>query len=241
MSSPCALRINGRPVIVIYDITALIDDLGGISAAKECLDYLRREMKRETGCDIVIYGCECPFGTPGTGAIDYNTEAFSDAELAARLKRDRECGFDALTGYNYRRYSPVDGSYEVPYRLLTEQHERCWDKMAEHAFLPYSPCILAGWDCRPWETEWWGNTTGYRSCYAPDRDGVTFAGHIKNAAVWIKNHPGCAESDLGFIYAWDEVCEGGFMIPTKSEGYAMLEGLKSGSEAADRVVTGKDR
>lgn len=113
--------------------------------------------------------------------------------------------------------------------------------MAEHAVLPYSPCILAGWDCRPWETEWWGNTTGYRSCYATDRDGVTFAGHIKNAAVWIKNHPGCAESDLGFIYAWDEVCEGGFMIPTKSEGYAMLEGLKSGSEAADRVVTGKDR
>lgn len=240
MSSPCALRINGRPVIVIYDITALIDDLGGIPAVKECLDYLRREMKRETGCDIVICGCECPFGTPGTGAIDYNTEAFSDAELAARLKRDRECGFDALTGYNYRRYSPVDGSYEVPYRLLTEQHERCWDKMAEHAVLPYSPCILAGWDCRPWETEWWGNTTGYRSCYAPDRDGVTFAAHIKNAAVWIKDHPGCAESDLGFIYAWDEVCEGGFMIPTKGEGYAMLEGLKSGSEAADRVVTGKD-
>lgn len=240
MSESCALRIDGRPVMVIYDITALIGDLGGIAEVRSCLDYLRGVMKEKTGDEIVIYGCECPFGTPGSGAIDFNIEAFSDDELAARLKRDRECGFDALTGYNYRRYSPTDGSYELPYRVMTGQHEKCWDKMAEHAVLPYSPCILAGWDCRPWETEWWGNTTGYRSCYADDRDGESFALHIKNAAEWLAAHPDCAEGDLGFIYAWDEVCEGGFLIPTRGEGYSMLEGLKNGCEAADRVITGKD-
>ena len=32
--------------------------------------------------------------------------------------------------------------------------------------------------------------------------------------------------NLAVIYAWDEIDEGGYLIPTKGEGFKMLEGLK---------------
>ncbi len=226
MTSPGALKLDGKPVIVIYDITSLIEDLGGIDEAKRCLLYLRELVRNEAGTEIIIYGCECPYGTPETGAIDFNFEAFTKEELKTRLLRDRECGFDALTGYNYRRYSPINGSYELTFKEMTEHHEKSWDAMSDMKIIPYSPCILAGWDCRPWETDWWGNRVGYRSCYAPDRTGKVLTEHIKNAACWIENNPDVQMGELCFIYAWDEVCEGGFLIPTKGEGFKMLDGLK---------------
>ena len=226
MSMENALRVDGKPVIILYDITNLIEDLGSVETVRYCLDELRTEMERYGGCYVM--GCESPYGTPGTGAIDFNVEAFSEAELKNRLKRDAACGFDALTGYNYRRYAPMNGSYELPYAVMTKQHEICWDAMADCGNLPYAPCLLAGWDCRPWETEWPGNLTGYRSCYAPDRSPEVLAAHIRHAADWIDTHPAHRAGELAFLYAWDEVCEGGYLIPTKGTGFSMLEGLKAG-------------
>lgn len=224
-----ALKVDGKPVIILYDITNLVEDLGGVEQVRDALAYLRKQMEPFGG--LYILGCECPYGTPGTGAIDFNVEAFTEDELRTRLARDKACGFDALTGYNYRRYSPMNGSYELPYKTMTEQHEISWDAMAKCGDLPYAPCLLAGWDCRPWETAWWGNTTGYRSCYATDRDADTFAAHIRNAKAWVEANPAHNAGDLALIYAWDEVCEGGFLIPTKGEGFTMLEGLKKAKQA----------
>ena len=229
MTKKNALKVDGKPVIIFYDITNMVTDLGGVEKVKECLDRLRTRLSDYGGAYIL--GCECPYGTPGTGAIDFNYESFSDDELKTRLERDRACGFDALTGYNYRRYSPINGSYELTYKTMTEQHEKSWDAIARNSDIPYAPCILSGWDCRPWETKWEGNQTGYRSCYAPDRSAEVFTDHILNAEKWLKNNPGQSAGNLALVYAWDEVCEGGFMIPTKGEGYKMLEGLKAAVDA----------
>ena len=224
MSEDCAVKAYGKPVIIFYDLHNMIEDLGGCAGVRECLDHLRKRMEPYGGAYIM--GCECPYGTPETGAIDYNEEAFSPEALKARLDRIARCGFDALTGYNYRRYSPMQGSYELSYKTMTKQHENCWNAMAEYSDGKYAPCILAGWDCRPWETDWQGNTVGYRSCYAPDRTPEVFAGHIKSAAAWLKENPEQNPDNLALIYAWDEVCEGGFLIPTVGEGFSMLEGMK---------------
>jgi len=225
MSKPNALKVDGKPVIIFYDIHNVVTDLGGPEKVKECFDYLRDQLADQGGAYIM--GCEVPYGTPSTGAIDFNTEQFSEKMLKQRLERNEACGFDALTGYNYRRYSPINGSYELTYDLMTRQHEASWEAIAKYCDTPYAPCILSGWDCRPYETVWPGNPSGTnRSCYAPDRTKEAFTQHIVNAYEWTKANPE-QSCGLGLIYAWDEVTEGGYLIPTKGEGFSMLEGLKS--------------
>ena len=235
MTKDNALKVDGKPVIIFYDIANVITDLGGVEKVKECFDYLRDQLKDYGGAYIM--GCECPYGTPSTGAIDFNTEQLSASKLTERLERDAACGFDALTGYNYRRYSPINGSYELTYDLMTRQHEASWDAIAKYSDMKYAPCILSGWDCRPYETVWSGNPNGTnRSCYAPDRTKEAFTEHIINAYEWTQEN---AEQSCGIalIYAWDEVNEGGYIIPTKGEGFSMLEGLKA---AVDAIGTKED-
>lgn len=232
MANDCAVRADGKPIIIFYDLNNTIEDLGGPEAVKECFDDLRKKMEPYGGAYIM--GCECPYGTPATGAIDYNFEAFTPEALKVRLDRIKRCGFDALTGYNYRRYSPINGSYELTYQTMVDQHEDSWEAMAQYSDMKYAPCILSGWDCRPYECDWNPHLKGVRSCYAPDRTSEVFAQHIRNAAAWLDRNPAQDPDGLALIYAWDEVNEGGFLIPTKGEGFSMLEGMKKAlSELTD--------
>ena len=125
-------------------------------------------------------------------------------------------------------YVDEDGNrtYETPYTYLSWTHENCWEAFSTYTDSIYMPALLGGWDDRPRETE----LAGY-SCYAPDRTKEAFTQHILNAYEWIKNNPDSATDNLAVIYAWNEIDEGGFIIPTKGEGFKMLEGLKEAMDA----------
>ena len=56
--------------------------------------------------------------------------------------------------------------------------------------------------------------------------GNAFRDHIPNSYRWITENKGTAPDGLAVICAWDEIGEGGYMIPTEGEGLAMLEGMR---------------
>ena len=56
--------------------------------------------------------------------------------------------------------------------------------------------------------------------------GNAFRDHIPNSYRWITESKGTAPDSLVAICAWDEIDEGGYIIPTKGEGLAMLEGMR---------------
>jgi len=231
MTRENALKIDGKPVIIFITPYNLINLMGGADATKKALDGMEQEMIDKGYPGIVILGCDSPYGDPN-GNIDYNERNFNAANFINRIERYEEAGFDGFTGYNYRQinmYEDENGnkSYETPYTYLSWTHENCWKAFSDHTDSRYMPCLLGGWDDRPRETE----LAGY-SCYAPDRTKEAFRDHILNAYEWIKDNPDTATDNLAVIYAWDEIDEGGFLIPTKGEGFKMLEGLK---EAMDII------
>ena len=56
--------------------------------------------------------------------------------------------------------------------------------------------------------------------------GNAFRDHIPNSYRWITENKGTAPDSLAVICAWDEIGEGGYIIPTKGGGLAMLEGMR---------------
>jgi len=231
MTMDNALKIDGKPVIIFFLPYNMINCLGGVSATKACFDQMEQEMIKRGYPGIVILGCDSPYGDVN-GNIDYNESGFRASTFQNRIAKYESAGFDGFTGYNYRQiqmYRDKNGnkSYETPYTYMTASHENCWKAFADYTDSIYMPCLLGGWDDRPRETE----LAGY-SCYAPDRTKEAFRDHILNAYEWIKDNPNTATDNLAVIYAWDEIDEGGFLIPTKGEGFKMLEGLK---EAMDII------
>lgn len=234
MTQPNALKVDGKPVIIFITPYNLIDYMGGVENTKNALDDLEQQMIALGYPGIVVLGCDSPYGD-ALGNIDYNENNFNKSVFANRIKRYESAGFDGFTGYNYRQinmYEDENGnkSYETPYKYLSWTHENCWKAFSDYTDSIYMPALLGGWDDRPRETE----IAGY-SCYAPDRTGDDFCQHILNSYEWIKQNSDSAVDNLAVIYAWDEIDEGGYIIPTKGEGFEMLEGLKK----AASIINGK--
>lgn len=121
-------------------------------------------------------------------------------------------GFTHRTHYNivpgYRA-----GSEAHPYSELVETHQKQWSGSAK---TPYIPEVTVGWDKRPWEGPDGINAPeGY---YFVDRTPEQFEEFLRSAIVWMDQNPEQTTKErLITLYAWNELGEGGYLVPTKGD------------------------
>jgi hypothetical protein len=90
---------------------------------------------------------------------------------------------------------------------------------------------MSGWDRRPrvehpvpWE-KYQKPGAGIEKYYqAPQPDEL--ASHLQHALDWTRGHPKSTSANAILIYAWNENDEGGWLVPTLSEGDARLLAIK---------------
>ena len=125
------------------------------------------------------------------------------------------CGQTTLSGFTHRTHYNIvpgyaDGSEEHPYSELVDAHVKQWNGTKE---LPYIPEITAGWDKRPWE-----DNTGLNQnegWYYPDRTPDQFKDFLNKAISWMDENPEATTKErIMLIYAWNELGEGGYLVPT---------------------------
>lgn len=116
-------------------------------------------------------------------------------------------GFDMMTWYNIRL--PEHGcSEQRTYKELIDYAESKWNGVPYTT--NFSPLVMAGWDNRPWETE------EKKGVYCVDRSPKLFKRHLKNAIQTVNNRPSVTNKTI-LIYAWNELGEGGYIIPTAED------------------------
>ena len=216
LASERALKVDGKPVIIFFSSGELEKCLGGEKQVKRSLDYLREECVKAglPGCYVMA----CTFAERnGDGSVTSRWYDWSYSTL-----KYRAMGYDAETGYNYHRSSLPDGSFEYPFRQLSADHELTWRMKARHGRIDYMPVLNGGWDCRPWES---GDDDPNRSCYSPDRTPEDFYDHVRAAIQWTKQNPRASAGGLAIFYAWNEMGEGGYILPNKGEGDAVLKAI----------------
>jgi hypothetical protein len=144
------------------------------------------------------------------------------------------CGNTANKSFNYKtRYAIMPGytsaeSEEHKYAELVEAHEKQWIGTEEQ---PYIPVATVGFDKRPWENKTGSGQSWY---YNPDRTPEQFKSMLTDAITLMDEHPTQTTKErILLIYAWNELGEGGYMVPTKGDPEASyLKVVKS-------VVSGK--
>ncbi|MCY3022413.1 MAG: glycoside hydrolase family 99-like domain-containing protein [Planctomycetota bacterium] len=125
----------------------------------------------------------------------------------------RETGYTHTTHYNIVA-GWEKGLQEHKYQELVQDHQRAWKGNREQ---PYIPCIMAGWDRRPWES---ATGLGMDKCcwFYTDRTPEAFAAHVKAAVDWMDQHPDQTTAErLAVICAWNEYGEGSYIAPTKGD------------------------
>jgi len=144
------------------------------------------------------------------------------------------CEYTANKSFNYRtRYSITPGyrstrSEEHKYAELIDAHKKQWTGTEEQ---PYIPVATVGFDKRPWENKTGSEQSWY---YNTDRTPEQFKSILTDANKWMDEHPTRTTKErIVLIYAWNELGEGGYLVPTKGDPEASyLKVIKS-------VVSGK--
>ena len=127
-------------------------------------------------------------------------------------------------------------SYEIncneekgSYANLAKCAETFWEKCKE-TNAQVVPIIMSGWDRRPrienpikWE-KWQKPGVGIDYYYEATTS-IELYDHVKSALNWLDLNKASAQANLALIYAWNEIEEGGYIVPTLKEGTMRLDAV----------------
>ena len=245
-------KIDGKHVVYLFSVNNLLtwaatlySPLTGVVAVKAMLDDARARVaaKPSSVAPNGIYFV-------GMGAVDHPYWGGDNTASGGTWTGGyKQCGCDAMTVYNqFQSYygqvilnsgGTVAGSYpasteELTYPTFKQVYDNAtkWVYSSSGTTLTFQPSIISGWDKRPWV---WNNTNGvynYRNgmknswnCRGSEN---MFRDHcssqlqnvLDNAAKYATTPP------LITAYAWNEYGEGGFLAPSRGEGWSKLQVIK---------------
>ncbi|MBU5614583.1 glycoside hydrolase family 99-like domain-containing protein [Geomonas azotofigens] len=129
---------------------------------------------------------------------------------------------DAVSAYTASE-TGEDGEY--PYSALAAANRRFWEECKTLAKQTI-PIVNVGWDNRPRRNSAEQARKLRGPWYLPPTP-AELAQHLKSAIDWERANPEYTEADAIIIYAWNESDEGGWLVPTLSEGDARLQAVKT--------------
>lgn len=211
-------RLQYCLLVANHDGAEIIGDQNWEVAVKHWVQYFRDpQYLTVDGKPLVVI-----FGTGDDAITDQQIDIMHKTAIKAGFKNGLAiagCGetpkqkaFTHRTHYNLSLgYSA--GSEEKPFQLLIDNAKPKWEGREDQ---PYIPCLNSGWDKRPWEgpnglnqVEGW-----YFTGDTPD----LFKSFLSDAITWMDQNPTKTTKErLTIIYAWNELGEGGYLVPTKED------------------------
>lgn len=196
---PDYVRVNGKPLFIIFSPEIMRQIFGSPANVHLALDYLRLQVRRHglPGITIAVAATVAPNGNP----LNYG-----------RLVPE---GYDVTTGYNYHDVAGAQPNRPLPYRQLVQNNQQMWQRVATHLPQRYIPVVTTGWD--------------QRFSVREQRRAFLYAGRTPHALLcymaaarhWVDTHPKrTVRERIVLLFAWNEIGEGGALIPNRTEGYA---------------------
>ena len=203
---PSYYRIDGKPVLSIYEIGTLIKGLGGLEAAREALEGLRGRV-RDAGfpglhLQAILWG-----NIPASPGMIPGDRAKTQNNTIAYL------GFDSLTNYQWCHYVSPTGSY----RDWGNTAITAWEKWAGEFSVPFHPHVSIGWDTNP------RFATAKQDLVTGCTPGL-FAGFMRKAMRFV-DAKGLAPR-LITVNSWNEWSEGSYLEPDTVNGTRYLEAVR---------------
>jgi hypothetical protein len=124
-------------------------------------------------------------------------------------------------------YASNGGKHGAPYSDLASYTQWNWEAYAR-VNSQVVPWVTTGWDRRPrlenpvfWESQYGQGV--YYGAAKPEE----IADHLRAAVEWTAKNTTKAPTNAVIIYAWNELDEGGWLVPTLSEKTARLDALRT--------------
>lgn len=201
---PKYYKIDGKPVLMIYDIPQLIAGLGGIEETAAALQWFKDETKRAgfPGLELQITMWSINLNHSG---LDAGKTGNPSDNFVKKL------GFTSGTHYQFVHFTDVNDDYEN----IMGRVENEWARIDSTYTFPYYPHISVGWDNSP-RTQ--------HSAVVRNNTPENFENALRKAKAYADAHPG--QAPLITINSWNEWTETSFLQPCNLYGYGYLEAIR---------------
>ena len=204
------LKVDGKPVFMIFQPVSLINDNGGLEQAKEALDAFEHEVQTR--------------GFKGVYFVAVNNSPVVPDYAVA--------GFDCVAPYSflYANLLPEQTDrIEFDYQRIVQRYVDYFDlnRQQVHAQgMDYIPNAWAGWDDLPR----YGEHRRAQSAVTAGNTPPVFRGMVEALPEYVEK-----EKPLALIEAWNEWGEGTVIEPGKQYGFDHLSSILSALAIAPPV------
>ncbi len=201
---PNYYKIDGRPVLMIYDVKNFIDGLGGMDEAADAVKWFRRQVRKagfpDLELQLTMWGPNLNYSGFDAGRSDKPHDAFV-----------RRIGFDSSSHYQFCHFLNVDDEY--PH--LAEQAAAEWERLERDFSIPYYPHVSVGWDNSPRTRQ---------SAVVRNNTPENFEQALRKAKAYVDARPQL--HPLITINSWNEWTETSYLQPDNVYGYGYLDAVK---------------
>lgn len=188
--------IDGKPVLMIYEVGTFVNRVGGIENATKAIDFLRTEAVKAGLKGVHLMAC------------DFKLEASHVKAL----------GIESSTIYNFVHWSSPRGNPE--YSVWAARGAKRFDAAKKELGIAYFPHASVGWDNNPRFPK------NAKSAAAVDSTPKKFEVVLRRAKNWVDKNPQPGMPKLITINSWNEWTEGSYLEPDTVNGFGYLEAVR---------------
>ncbi len=206
-SQPEYYRIDGKPVLMIYDVQNLLCGLGGLDNAVRAIADLRRRVRAAGFPDLHL---QFTFRSKNQRCHVTGVDSEFTGDIFEALER---LGVDSISHYQFAHFADMNRDY----REITEDVLQEWDMIRARVKIPYFPHVSIGWDNNPRFRKLIPNiTTGN----TPEE----FEKMLRQAKQFSDAYNSVP---LITVNSWNEWTETSYLQPDDRNGYGYLEAVKA--------------
>ena len=197
---PNYVKIDGCPVMAIFDYDQLIKGFGSIAETRKALDYFRDKAK-EAGFPGIYFQMN-----PGGG---YFLNADNIQNLKAMIDG---LGINSVAFYNMGGFNCDYMKHGADAIEIRKQWDEAFD-------IPVFPTVSIGWDDTPRFP-----AKGAQDVSRFHQTPQAFATFLQVAKEYADAHP--EQPKFIMINAWNEWVEGSYLLPDRLNGFGYLEAVR---------------
>lgn len=197
-------KIDGKPVVSIYDMNNFVSGLGGVEQAIEAIEWLREEAKKAGLPGVHFQFIRWSENNQNITGVDGKTIETTPT-LVEKL------GFDSLTHYQFVHFANIDRDY---CEILSDVKKE-WDVIAKAYNIPYYPHVSVGWDNNPRFKKF---KPGVVKNNTPE--------NFEKALIEAKRFADENNVSLITVNSWNEWTETSYLEPDNQYGYGYLEAIR---------------
>lgn len=204
---PCYYKIDGKPVLMIYDTANMIAGLGGMEKAYAAMDWLREEVVKAG-----FPGLHLQFCPRGVGA-NINVSGVDGSANINASEVIKGIGYDSITHYQFVHFTQMNRDYSE----AVADVEQKWERFYSDYGVPYFPHVSVGWDNSPRHTD-------FNGAICKNNTPENFEKALRAAKEFVDTHE--LPAPLITVNSWNEWTETSYLLPDDLYGYGYLDAIK---------------